>query len=161
VTAPEGALRRWRTQLDEPRLSALATALAGTAPESCVLYLSGELGAGKTTFARAFIRALLPGARVKSPSFSLVEPYALPGGGLYHIDLYRIADPSELEALGTRDLAVPGNAILVEWPERAQGALPPPDLDLFLEHAGDARKLEIRARTATGNAWLRRLSGSA
>src|SRR5204863_6231 len=83
----EAVIARWRATLDEARLSALAAALALAAPRGFVLHLRGELGAGKTTFARAFVRALLPGTRVKSPSFALVEPYALPEGALYHIDL--------------------------------------------------------------------------
>ena len=124
-----------------------------------MIHLRGELGAGKTTFARAFVRALLPGTRVKSPSFALVEPYALPGGALYHVDLYRISDPSELEALGVRELATPGSGLLVEWPERARGALPAPDLDLLLEHAGERRALTLAACSARGIDWLERAAG--
>ena len=151
MTAP---LRRWRAVLDEPRLTGLAAALAQAAPERYVVFLRGELGAGKTTFARAFIRSMLPGARVKSPSFALVEPYAVPGGSLHHIDLYRISDPAELEALAIREMAGPGSGLLVEWPERATVALPAPDLEVLLEHAGDRRSLELRAQSARGDEWL-------
>lgn len=150
--------RRWRATLDEARLSALAAALALAAPRGFVLHLRGELGAGKTTFARAFVRALLPGTRVKSPSFALVEPYALPEGALYHIDLYRISDASEIEALGVRELAGDDCGVLIEWPERARGAIAPPDLELLLEHADDARRLDLAAPSAKGREWLDRVA---
>ena len=149
------ARRRWRALLDEPGLSGLAAALARSAPDRYVVFLRGELGAGKTTFARAFVRSLLPGVRVKSPSYALVEPYELPEGSLYHVDLYRISDASELEALAVREMAAAGNGLLVEWPERALGALPEPDLEVRLEHAEDRRVLDLVATTARGEGWLR------
>jgi tRNA threonylcarbamoyladenosine biosynthesis protein TsaE len=159
VSRPAGARRRWRAELDERGLTGLAAALAETAPEGYVVFLSGELGAGKTTFARAFVRRLLPGARVKSPTFALVEPYELPGGSaLHHIDLYRVSDPSELDALGVREMAAPGNGMLIEWPERGDGALPAPDLDVALGHAGDRRTLDLRAATERGEGWLDRVA---
>jgi tRNA threonylcarbamoyladenosine biosynthesis protein TsaE len=158
VSDPEAPRRRWRAELAERELSGLAAALAQAAPDSYVIHLRGELGAGKTTFARAFVRALLPGTRVKSPSFALVEPYTMPRGALYHVDLYRISDPAELEALGVRELAAPGTGLLVEWPERARGALPAPDLDLLLEHAGERRALTLSADSAAGVEWLRRVA---
>ena len=151
--------RRWRAVLDEPRLAGLAAALAQAAPDRYVVFLRGELGAGKTTFARAFVRSLLPGARVKSPSFALVEPYALPQGSLYHVDLYRISDASELEALAVREMAAPGNGLLVEWPERAPEALPEPDLEVRLEHADERRIVDIAAGSPEGDAWLSGVAG--
>ena len=157
MSEPGVPRRLWRAELAEPQLAGLAAALAQDAPDTYVIHLRGELGAGKTTFARAFVRALLPGTRVKSPSFALVEPYALPESSLYHIDLYRISDPSELEALGVRELAVPGTGLLVEWPERARGAVPAPDLDLLLEHAGERRVLELGAQSAQAVDWLQRV----
>jgi len=159
VSEPDAPRRRWRAELAEAQLSGLAAALAEVAPDSYVIHLRGELGAGKTTFARAFVRALLPGTRVKSPSFALVEPYALPAGrSLYHVDLYRISDPSELEALGVRELAAPGSGLLVEWPERARGAVPAPDLDLLLEHRIERRLLTLDARSPAGADWLQRVA---
>jgi tRNA threonylcarbamoyladenosine biosynthesis protein TsaE len=158
VSEPDAPRRRWRAELAEAQLTGLACSLAQAAPNTYVIHLRGELGAGKTTFARAFVRTLLPGTRVKSPSFALVEPYALPTGAIYHVDLYRISDPSELEALGVRELAAPGVGLLVEWPERARGAVPAPDLDLLLEHSGERRLLTLDSCSAVGADWLQRVA---
>lgn len=154
-SAVVGSSRRtWRAEVDEAALGALAGALARRAPGEFVMYLSGELGAGKTTFARAFIRALVPGVRVKSPSFALIEPYQVGARELYHVDLYRIADPHEIEALALRELAKPDSGLLIEWPERGVGLLPAADLELALEHAGATRKLSLLARTERGDRWM-------
>ena len=151
------ARRSWRAELDEARLTGLAEALADVAPERYVVFLRGELGAGKTTFARAFVRRLLPGARVKSPTFALVEPYALPKGSLYHVDLYRVSDPSELDALALRESMAPGNGLLIEWPERAAGSLPDADLEVSLAHAAHRRNVALSAASPAGEEWLERL----
>lgn len=148
--------RRW-LGLDQPGLENLAIHAARALVPGSVLHLRGELGAGKTTFARALIRALTPGARVKSPTYTLVETYAVPGGTLHHLDLYRLASPDELEYLGVRDLAAPDAAMLVEWPEKGADALPAADLVLALAHAGLRRDLVATADTPTGAAMLARL----
>lgn len=146
--------------LDEPALCAFAAALAPHLCDGGMLALRGDLGAGKTTFARALLRALGVGERIKSPTYSLIESYAVDGLRAHHLDLYRIADPGELEWLGLADLADPRGVLLVEWPERGLGALPAPDLVLRLAHAGATRDLSIEARSARGREWLDRLSGA-
>lgn len=119
----------------------LAAALLPT-PDA-VIELHGPLGAGKTTFARLLLRALGVTGRIKSPSYAVMEPYALPAGGAAsHFDFYRFGDPREWEDAGFRDVfAVPGLK-LCEWPEKAAGQLPPADLQLFIELAdGDTRRV--------------------
>ena len=120
-----------------------------------VVYLHGELGAGKTSLARAVLSALGAGERIKSPTYSLVEPYALADGRpAWHLDLYRIADPGELEWLGLDALSDPRAVVLVEWPGRGAGALPEPDLHLHLDHEDDARSLRMEATSDRGRTVL-------
>lgn len=133
---------------------ALAARLAPALAEGGVVFLRGELGAGKTTFARALLRTLGVGERVKSPTYTLLERYRINGHDAFHLDLYRIADAGELEWLGLDELDAPQALVLVEWPERGGGALPAPDLDVALEHAGAGRKGHLIARSARGQAWL-------
>ncbi len=140
--------------IDETRLAALAGALAPALVHGGNLYLIGDLGAGKTTFARALLRALGVGERVKSPTYSLIESYRVATRDLHHLDLYRIADPGELEWLGLSELAGDGSVFVVEWPERGSGALPPADLRLEFAHAGAVRDLQVTAETARGQAML-------
>lgn len=113
--------------------------------------LSGELGAGKTTFARALLRGLGVEGRIRSPTYSLVETYDSPHGTLAHLDLYRLGDPDELEFVDFGATLDGATLTLVEWPERAAGALPPSAADVRLAHAGSsARTLEIDVASA---AW--------
>jgi tRNA threonylcarbamoyladenosine biosynthesis protein TsaE len=141
--------------VDEAGLVALAATLAPALREGGALYLGGELGAGKTTFARALLRALGVGERVKSPTYSLIESYRVGALDIHHLDLYRIADAGELEWLGLGDLWQAGTLLVVEWPERGAGALPPADLSVRLAHAGDRRSLSATPGSARGAAWLR------
>lgn len=141
--------------LDEAQLTELAAQLAPLLRGGGVIHLRGELGAGKTTFARALLRALGVGERVKSPTYSLVESYRAGDLDIHHLDLYRIADAGELEWLGLSDLAVANALIVVEWPERGAGALPPPDLELELRHAGAGRDLVVATTSARGREWRR------
>ncbi|MEP7044511.1 MAG: tRNA (adenosine(37)-N6)-threonylcarbamoyltransferase complex ATPase subunit type 1 TsaE [Dokdonella sp.] len=140
--------------IDESALQRLAKHLASAAQAGGVIHLAGELGAGKTTFARALLHALGVGERIKSPTYSLIESYQIPGLDIHHLDLYRIADAGELEWLGLDDLWTPAALVLIEWPERAAGTLPAPDLALSLSHAGSVRKLEAVASGARGRALL-------
>ncbi|WP_027484686.1 tRNA (adenosine(37)-N6)-threonylcarbamoyltransferase complex ATPase subunit type 1 TsaE [Rhodanobacter sp. OR87] len=145
---------------DEAATAALAARLADLLDDGLVLYLHGPLGAGKTSFARALLTALDVGERVKSPTYSLIEGYATRDRPAWHLDLYRIADPGELEWLGLDALAEPAALVLVEWPERGAGALPAADLDVRLDYAGQGRRVSLRARTARGERLLARLAKS-
>lgn len=142
---------------DEAATVALATRLAGTLDGGLVVYLHGDLGAGKTSFARALLKALGVGERIKSPTYSLVESYRANGGPAWHLDLYRIADPGELEWLGLDALSDPAALVLVEWPERGAGALPAPDLVIHLGYAGLGRQARLEPRTQRGAQVVARL----
>jgi tRNA threonylcarbamoyl adenosine modification protein YjeE len=145
--------------IDEAALNEVAARLAAGLRDGGVVYLRGELGAGKTTFARALLGALGVGARIKSPTYSLVESYATGGLDIHHLDLYRIADPGELEWLGLADLTAGSHLLVVEWPEHAARALPSPDLVVSLAHAGEKRDAVLAAGSVRGVDWLRRLRG--
>ena len=143
---------------DEAATTALALRVAALLDDGLVLYLHGPLGAGKTSFARALLTALGVGERVKSPTYSLMEGYMARERPAWHLDLYRIADPGELEWLGLDALADPDALILVEWPERGAGALPAADLELRLDYAGDGRQAQLHAFTARGHRLLQQLA---
>ena len=132
---------------DEAATARLAAALAALARPGWLVFLEGPLAAGKTSFARAFLRALGHEGKVKSPTFTVVESYALPGLTVHHFDLYRINDPDELHYLGFDDF-VHGKAVcLIEWPSRATGSLPTPDLQLTLTPLADEQR-HLRLQTA-------------
>lgn len=116
-----------------------------------IVGLAGELGAGKTTLARAVLRALGVAGMVRSPTYTIAEPYETRIGRIWHLDLYRIADPDELEFIAIRDLVSDSTACLVEWPERGRGSLPEPDCLVALAPAGPGRRLRIESRTVPGD----------
>jgi len=155
MTPAERIVRRG---IDEPALMALAATLAARVRRGGVILLQGELGAGKTTFARALLGALGVRQRVKSPTYSLIESYNVGDLAIHHLDLYRIADAGELEWLGLADLVAQPHLMLVEWPERAAGALPHADLVISLAHAGSVRDIELRAASPAGQRWLNELA---
>jgi len=111
-----------------------------------VIYLTGDLGTGKTTLVRGLLRGLGYTGPVRSPTYTLLEPYELPSLRLYHLDLYRIGAAEELEYLGLRDLLDAESLFVVEWPERGAGVLPPPDLVLAIAYAGEGRLLTPRCQ---------------
>jgi tRNA threonylcarbamoyladenosine biosynthesis protein TsaE len=136
----------------------LGAALAVTRPSKAVVYLHGDLGAGKSTLARALLRALGVRGAIRSPTYTLIEPYRLDGGDeAVHLDLYRIAAADELEFLGLDSLAAQAALWLVEWPERGGRALPQADLHVHLEVAGDGRMAVLNGLSGEGLDWLERL----
>ena len=149
----------YEAELDEAELTALARRFASGLGDGGVIHLRGDLGAGKTTFARALLGALAVGARIKSPTYSLIETYEVGDLRIHHLDLYRIAAPDELEFLGLSDLAAGRFLMLAEWPERGGHALAVPDLVAHLEHAGAKRRVRLDPRTVRGKRWLASLSG--
>lgn len=135
---------------------ALGARLARRLRPGCVLELHGELGAGKTTLARGLLHALGHRGTVKSPTYTLVEPYQIGTWRVFHWDLYRLADPEELEFLGLREQLDGEAVLLIEWPERGQGALPRADVAVWLEYLGEQRGVRWEARSALGAALLGR-----
>jgi tRNA threonylcarbamoyladenosine biosynthesis protein TsaE len=122
-----------------------------------VLYLHGELGAGKTTCVRALLRASGVLGLVRSPTYTLVETYDLPGLSFVHVDLYRLQSLGEVDELGLRELTGPGVLLLVEWPDKGAAALPPADVDLTLRYADEARRARLESRSPLGTLWLENL----
>jgi tRNA threonylcarbamoyladenosine biosynthesis protein TsaE len=117
--------------------------------------LDGELGAGKTTLVSAVLNALGFGGHARSPTYTLIEPYELAGRRIYHLDLYRLVDPQEVEPLGLRDLSDSDSVFLIEWPEKGAGMLPPIDLNISIRYAGEnGRSLTLEALSASGRALL-------
>lgn len=135
---------------DEAATLALGARLAAVLRPGMAVWLSGDLGAGKTTLTRGLLRALGHGGRVKSPTYTLVEIYPFSSFNLYHFDLYRFADPVEWEEAGFREYFNPESICLVEWPERAGALLPRPDLEVRLDIEGDGRVARLRAGTEEG-----------
>jgi tRNA threonylcarbamoyladenosine biosynthesis protein TsaE len=140
---------------------AFGALLGRTAPLSALVRLEGDLGAGKTTLARGILRGLGYEGTVRSPTYTLMEPYEAGGRHCVHFDLYRLADPEELEFLGIRDLLAGENLILVEWPDKGEGVLPAGDLVIHLNYLSQGREIELLSQTRTGEAWLKRLTAEA
>lgn len=141
---------------DEAACEACAARLAAQAPlrQACI-ELEGPLGAGKTTFVRHLLRALGVTGRIKSPSYTIVEPYEPPGLPAWHFDFYRFGDPRELEEAGLRELFAAPGLKLVEWPQRAREWLPVPDLRLVIEpHVDGSRAVALQAFTPRGKELL-------
>ena len=139
---------------DEAATLRLGEALAAGATKGLVLHLKGELGSGKTTLARGLIRALGHPGRVKSPTYTLVEPYSLLRLNLYHFDFYRFKDRSEWLSSGFREYFNADSLCIVEWPERAGELLAPPDLEIELHYNVQSRIAAPAAHSAPGEAWL-------
>jgi tRNA threonylcarbamoyladenosine biosynthesis protein TsaE len=148
-----------REVVGEQAQEAFGGELAARLRAPCVIYLVGDLGTGKTTLVRGMLRGLGHRGSVRSPTYTLLEPYELAGFRLFHLDLYRLGDPEELEYLGLRDLLEGDSVLLVEWPERGAGFLPPADLEVRLHHADAARVLDLTPLTGAGAALLAGFSG--
>ena len=132
--------------------------LASLLSESALIFLHGDLGAGKTTFSRGVIQGLGHNGNVKSPTYTLVEPYELTGLNAYHFDLYRLADPEELEYMGFRDYLAQEAVCLIEWPQKGEGLLPAPDIDVELQYLEEQRQIRIKAATDVGESIVQRLN---
>ncbi|MCK4742820.1 MAG: tRNA (adenosine(37)-N6)-threonylcarbamoyltransferase complex ATPase subunit type 1 TsaE [Sulfuriflexus sp.] len=141
----------------DQQMQALGAQLAAASGGRGLIYLDGDLGTGKTTLVRGLIRALGHDGAVKSPTFTLVEPYQLGEKNIYHFDLYRLSDPEELEYMGLRDYFDGESLCLVEWPEKGSRLLPPPDLLLKLLHDGTSRDVTVSAGTEAGESMLKSL----
>jgi tRNA threonylcarbamoyladenosine biosynthesis protein TsaE len=142
---------------DEDATNALGAGLARVLEPGLVVYLSGDLGAGKTALTRAVLRGLGFAGKVKSPTYALVEHYVVSRLNLYHFDLYRFGDPREWLDAGFHEYFNADSACFVEWPEKAAGLLPPPDLRISLEIQGSGRRADITAETEKGEQCLERL----
>lgn len=136
----------------------LARALTSPLEAGVCLWLEGELGAGKTTLARAILRALGHAGRVPSPSYTLIEPYELPQGEAYHIDLYRIGSANEADFLGLAELPGPRRLLLIEWPEHGGRRTPAADLRVQLAIGGGGRRARLVPASPAGEAVLAAMS---
>jgi len=132
---------------DEAATLQYGNRLANRLQRDALVLLRGDLGAGKTTLVRGILRGLGHKGSVKSPTYTLLEPYELAQQTVYHFDFYRIADSNELEFIGIDELMDADAIKLVEWPEHAREKLPDPDVEILLEIDGAGRRLEIRARS--------------
>ncbi len=135
---------------DENAQLKLAASIARHTKAGCVIFLQGDLGAGKTTFVRGFLQSLGFQGNVKSPTYTLVEPYELGDMTVFHFDLYRLGDPEELEYLGIRDYFTDQSICLIEWPERGEGVLPLADLLLNITVEQRGRRINWQAQTEKG-----------
>ena len=147
-----------RVLSDEQATLTLAEQIAKQVTGGLTLFLHGNLGAGKTTFSRGLINALGHTGTVKSPTYTLVEPYQLGDLSVFHFDLYRLRDPEELEFMGIRDYFRADTLCLVEWPEQGHGYLPVADLDLHLTFESEHRRVVISANTDAGARIIKALT---
>jgi len=148
------------TAPDEAAMVSQGGALGVACEPGLVVFLQGDLGMGKTTFSRGFISSLGHTGAVKSPTYTLVEPYQLGDLPVFHFDLYRLDDPEELEFMGMRDYFGDLSVCLVEWPERGLGALPPGDIVIDLRREGQGRRLVYVAASDRGKRVLARMLAS-
>lgn len=137
---------------------ALARTFPGASDACRVVYLQGEIGAGKSSLVRAFLRARGVRGPIRSPTYTLVELHPAGDTTFVHVDLYRVRDHAEIEGLGLRESLEAGRALLIEWPERVTAAWPAPDLRIRLVDRGAGRRAAIDSGTVAGDTWLRYLA---
>ena len=143
---------------DEAAMIALGGDIAEAFRSKMTITLRGDLGAGKTTLSRGLLQNLGHQGAVKSPTYTLVEPYDLDVGTVYHFDLYRVIDPEELDYIGFADYLSQGSLCLIEWPERGNGYLSAADVSVDIEHHRIGREVTVMALTDTGTDFLSRLA---
>jgi tRNA threonylcarbamoyladenosine biosynthesis protein TsaE len=143
--------------LTEQDTLVLGTQLALAIEEGAIIFLYGPLGAGKTTLTRGFLRGLGYQDKVKSPTYTLVEPYEVASRHVFHFDLYRLHDHKELEHIGIHEYFFPAAICLIEWPENGGEILPKPDISCYIAFADKERKIRIEASSSRGEIILQRL----
>ena len=143
---------------DEEAMTAFGARIAKTTEGHGLIFLEGDLGAGKTTLSRGIIRGLGHVGAVKSPTFTLVEPYEISDIRAFHFDLYRLVDPEELEYLGIRDYFEDDALCLIEWPRKGAGFLPKPDLTITISPQDSGRSLQIVSQSSRGELWCAALA---
>lgn len=143
---------------DEQAMSAFGARIARVTQGHGLIFLEGNLGMGKTTLSRGIIRGLGHVGAVKSPTFTLVEPYEIGDIRAFHFDLYRLVDPEELEFLGIRDYFEDDALCLIEWPDKGAGFLPKPDLTITISPQDSGRSLKILSQGSRGEAWCAALA---
>lgn len=143
---------------DEAATEAFGAELGRVCRDGAIVYLKGDLGAGKTTLSRGVLRGLGFTGAVKSPTYTLVEPYEVDGVSVFHFDLYRLADPAELEYMGIRDYFGEGNLCLIEWPEKGGEMLPSADIVVEIQPVKDFRVVNLSSPSGRGRLLLARLS---
>lgn len=143
---------------DEQAMVDLGTRIAQVTQGHGVIFLEGDLGAGKTTLSRGIIRGLGHTGAVKSPTFTVVEPYEIGDVRAFHFDLYRLVDPEELEFMGIRDYFEGDALCLFEWPQKGEGILPKPDLTITISAQAGGRSLSLTPQGTRGEAWCAALA---
>ncbi len=137
--------------------NALAILVKNELQQGIVVFLNGDLGAGKTTLSRGFVQGMGHKGKVKSPTYTLVEPYELADWSVFHFDLYRLSDPEELEYMGIRDYFGERCCCFIEWPEKGQGILAKADLTINLVYVGEQRNIQLKAESSLGDKLLQAL----